>query len=184
MIATRAEFARLMGVNRSSVTGWAKLGRLVLVGDQVDVEASQKRLAETGGARPDVAARHAAARAAQAAPPAAAAPSQDGDRIGNSYQAARAVKEKYNALQSKLEYERQVGDLIPRADVETALRALGAAVRAQLDLLPDQVAPLVAPVADLDDCHAILADAARAALHQLGQQVERVRADLTAGRAS
>ena len=60
---TRAQFARLLGVNRSTVTRWADAGRLVLLPDgSVDAEASLGRIRATSGGRDDVAARHAAQR--------------------------------------------------------------------------------------------------------------------------
>lgn len=184
---SRAEFARLMGVNKSTVTRWAEKGQIVVESGQVNVEASRERLRETGGARPDVADRHAAERGqkvgagetAQAAQPPAAA--QPDDRVGNSYQAARAVKEKYNALQSKLEYERQSGNLIPKEDVDAALKALGASVRAKLDVLPDQLAPLLAPVADLDEVHAILAEHCRGLLAAVADELGRAAASGVGG---
>lgn len=180
-VATRAEFARLMGVNKSTVTRWAEKGQIVLASGQVDVEASQQRLRDTGGARPDVAERHAAGRGAavpgpkvgagDTAPP-AAPPTQD-DRVGNTYQAARAVKEKYAAMQAKLDYEKAVGNLIPKDDVDAALRAFATSVRARLDVLPDQLAPLLAPVSDLDEIHALLAEHARSILAAVADDMGR-----------
>lgn len=182
MIEPRADFARRQGVNRSTVTRWAETGRIVLAGDGVDVEASLRRLAETAGARPDVADRHAAARGGalpaagpSAPPPGAAAPD---DRIGNSYQAARAVKEKYAALKAKADYETQIGNLIRGEDVEAAFRAVGGAVRAALDVMPDQVAPVIAPVTDLEDAHALLTEAGRSILNGVHDAIKRAQAEL------
>ena len=182
--ASRAEFARVMGVNRSTVTRWAEKGQLVLDGERVIVEASRQRLAETAGARPDVADRHAAARggtlptAAAGRPPPSAPSSAPDDRIGNSYQAARAVKEKYAALKAKADYETQIGNLIRREDVEAAFRAVGGAVRAALDVMPDQVAPVIAPVTDLEDAHALLTEASRNILNGVHDAIKRAQAEL------
>lgn len=157
--ATQADFARLMGVNRSTVTRtWKQAGRLVMVGDLVDVEASRARILATADlARSDVAERHAAERGAavgqgveavkvgagdtatarsEALPPTTPAI----DHIGNSYQAARAVKEKYAALSAKAEYERLIADLLPRQDVDQALDDLVATVRSGLENLPHRAA--------------------------------------------
>ena len=49
---TKADFARRMGWNRSSVTRFAKAGRLVVLDGLVDVAASLIRLAETAGKLP------------------------------------------------------------------------------------------------------------------------------------
>lgn len=183
-VATRAEFARLMGVNKSTVTRWAEKGQIVLASGQVDVEASQQRLRDTGGARPDVAERHAAGRGAavpgpkvgagDTAPP-AAPPTQD-DRVGNTYQAARAVKEKYAAMQAKLDYEKAVGNLIPKDDVDIALKAFATATRARLDTIADQLAPVLAPVADIAELHALLAEHLRLALAGIADDLHRAEA--------
>lgn len=181
--ATRADYARRRGVNRSTVTRWIEQGRVVLDGDRIDVAASDARLGETGGARPDVAARHAATRSAPS--PAASGspqpPAADSTaRIGNTYQAARAVREKYAALSAQADYEKMIGNLLARDDVELAMKSIGAAVRAALEVLPDQTAPLVAPVSDLHEVHALIADACRNVLHNLGAAVEREREKLIA----
>ncbi len=188
---TRADFARRLGVNRSTVTRWAEIGRIVMDGDAVDVEASLQRIKDTGGARPDVAERHAAGRAVSAqkvgagdtAPPASMPPApgaDPSDKVGNSYQAARAVKEKYAALAAKLEYERSVGNLIPKDDVDQALKAFAAATRARLDVLADQLAPILAPVADLGEAHALLAEHARLVLAGIADDMARAEAALGA----
>ena len=48
---TQAEFARLKGVSRKTVTGWKQQGRLVMAGDLVDVDASQALLLGASSAR-------------------------------------------------------------------------------------------------------------------------------------
>ena len=111
--ATQAEFARQMNWNRSSVTRAKNNGRLVMSGDLVDVEASLQRLEKTAS-RIDVAERHAADREAkQTTPPTppmpqAATTDKKDEEIGYSYQAARAVKERYAALQAKADYEQSI----------------------------------------------------------------------------
>src|SRR6266511_3819406 len=47
---TKAEFARFRAVSRAAVSQWAAAGRIVVTADgKVDVAASVKKLAETGG---------------------------------------------------------------------------------------------------------------------------------------
>ena len=53
-------------------------------------------------------------------------------------------------------------------------------MRSLLDVLPDQTAPLVAPVTDPDECHALLIDACRDVLTRLGEAVSREKARLSA----
>lgn len=148
--ASQSEFAALLGVNRSTVTRFKQSGRLVMVGDKIDVEASQARIAETADPnRDDVAARHASERGnkVSVAPvteaPAAAAPEGRGDVIGNSYQAARAVKERYAALTAKAEYERTIGTLVEKADVVAVVADVVVQLRVSLENMRHALAPIL-----------------------------------------
>ena len=183
---SQAEFARLLGVDRAHVTRLKQAGRLVMTHDgKVDADASRARIAATADPnRDDVAARHAAGRESKvsprdtAPPPVAPAPE---DKVGNSYQAARAVKEKYLALDAKIDYEKKVGNLIPKEDVDAALKAMGAAVRSAMEVFPDQTAPIVAPVLDLEEVHSLLAQACRDALAGIEHALARYQAELQGG---
>lgn len=186
---SQAEFARQIGVDRAHVTRLKQAGRLVMTEDgKVDVEASRSRIAATADPnRDDVAARHAAGRDSKvsprdtAPPPATPAPE---DKVGNSYQAARAVKEKYLALDAKIDYEKKVGNLIPKEDVDAALKAMGAAVRSAMEIFPDQVAPIVAPVLDLEEVHNLLAQSCRDVLAGIEHSLARYQAELPGGVAA
>ena len=90
-----------------------------------------------------------------------------------SYQAARAVKEKYAALKARADYEQQIGDLIAREDVDNAMKFVGATVRGEMEVLPDQLAPLVAPVSSMEEVHTLIAEACRNVLVRLGEAIER-----------
>jgi hypothetical protein len=47
---SQAEFSRLLGVSRKTVTIWKAEGKIVMNGERVDVEASRERLAKFSGA--------------------------------------------------------------------------------------------------------------------------------------
>lgn len=51
MEISQAEFGRLMGVSRKTITEWKSKGRIVMIGDQVDREASLGKLADAGNVR-------------------------------------------------------------------------------------------------------------------------------------
>lgn len=188
----RAQFATRLGVNRSTVTRWAEQGRLIEADGRIDVEASLARLQATSGGRDDVKLRHALARAAknasgaaegqgqgQSATPlaetgATAAPADPaGLPRGESRADAQARKEAAQADLAEMEVKQKRGDLIPREDVDAALRAMGAAVRAAMDVFPDQTAPLVAPVTVLDECHLVLQEQCRNVLAGIADQLAR-----------
>lgn len=82
------------------------------------------------------------------------------------------------ADREEMERDKEAGQLLTREAVDTALKFLGATLRGLLDVLPDQLAPVVAPVSDLDEVHALLAQAARDVLTRLGEAMERQREQL------
>jgi hypothetical protein len=72
----------------------------------------------------------------------------------------------------------KAGNLIPREEVDAAMKFIGAAVRAQADVYADQTTPLVAPITDLNEVHEILAQSRKDELAELGQVIEKQRAEL------
>jgi hypothetical protein len=189
---TQAEFAKAQGWNRSTVTRLKQAGRLVMDGKLVDPVASLVRIRDTGGMRFDVAERHAEQRAQQDGQNATVVPSA-GTGEGEGQGAApigqpapdlavsggerradaQARKESALADMAEMDVRQKRGELIPRDDVDAALRSFGASVRAKLDVLPDQLAPLVAPVADMDEIHALLAEHCRSILSAVADDMSR-----------
>jgi len=178
-LVSKREFATRIGQSPSYVTQLLHDGRLILEGTgrsaRVKVSESLKRIEQTGGGRPDVAARHARERANGGA-------SDSGiDKIGSNYQAARAVKEKYAALTAKAQYETMIGNLIEREDVDACLRFIGATVRSLMESFPDQNAPVLCAETDIHEIHAMLTDACRAVLEDIGLAIERQKKTITRG---
>ena len=143
-VCTQAQFAVAQGWHRSTVTRLKQAGRLVMQGSRVDVAASLARIEETGGMRFDVAERHAANRtqhSAQqepqktAAEPSAGVGATEGqgaalnappalDAVaGERRSDAQARKEAALADKAEMEVQQMRGNLIPREDVDAALRA-------------------------------------------------------------
>ena len=194
----QAQFARLIGVDKSHVTRLKQHGRLVLTeAGLVDVEASRKKILATSGGRDDVAARWAAQRGAEVAegqPPAdcratASTRGNGGNNAGTTGGAAesridaQARKEAAAADLLEMEREQKRGNLIPKEDVDAALKAMGAAVRSAMEVFPDQTAPIVAPVLDLEEVHSLLAQACRDALAGIEHALARYQAELQGGPA-
>lgn len=184
----QAAFAHLQGWHKSTVTRLKHAGRLVMVGDRVDVLASLKRIEETGGMRDDVAERHATERAQKTAATGRAQvgegkDSGDGEKSdtatedqggrGETRANAQARKEAAQADLAEMEVRQKRGELIPKADVDLALRSFGASVRAKLDVVADQIAPLVAPVSDLDEVHALVSEHMRGILTAVADDMGR-----------
>lgn len=165
MLVSQAEFARLEGKARSYITALKNAGRLVMVGNQVDVEASRAKIANTADPnRDDVAQRWAEQR-----PQAAAVDPGPQDKIGNSYQAARAVKEKFAAMQAKLDYERAIGKLVERSEVEAAIEDVTSVIRQALEQMPHRTAPELVGKS-LDQIRASLKQDIHAALSEMERE--------------
>ena len=176
MLVSQAKFALLQGQSRSYITALKQAGRLVMVGDKVNVEASRAKIAVTADPnRDDVAQRW----AEQRPQPSAVNPENSqnsADKIGNSYQAARAVKEKFAAMTAKLDYERAIGKLIERIAVESAIEDVTSVIRQALEQMPHRTAPELVGK-DLDairatlkqEIHTALADMEREFTKRLNQ---------------
>lgn len=134
---TRAEYARQRGWSRGTVTRAVQSGRLVETPDGlIDIEASDERYAATADpGRADVAQRHAEYRAARTTP--------QSREIGGTYQAARAVKEKFLAMEAKRSYEVNIGRLVEKAEVEASVADTVVTFRQSLENMPHMIAPLL-----------------------------------------
>lgn len=192
-LENKAAFARRLGWNRSTVTRAAQAGRLVLVGNRVDVEASLARLKATEGGRTDVAARHAAERAAVApqaiaAPGNAPAPAQaprtgentapappdaDGATDGGSRARYKAMVLHFENQQIKLGMAMARGLRFTRQDVAREAAALGAIVRSAVERVIDQTAPRLAVMTEPERRRVLLATELRAVRHALRAEFPR-----------
>lgn len=169
---TQAEFARLIGVGRSYVTALKKADRLVLnaIGN-VLVEESRQRIIETADPnRDDVVQRwaHARGKPAEVDP----ATDDEGDEkgegrpAGHDYQKSRAQKEHYLAEQARIQFERDIGKLVEKSDVDAAVADVVTAFRQALENLPHRTAPELVGK-DLDAIRATLKQDIHGALAKL-----------------
>lgn len=161
----QAEFARMEGNNRSYITALKTAGRLVMTADgKVDVEASRAKIAATADPnRDDVGKRWADTREPAQQEASAA------DKIGSSYQTARAVKEKFAAMTAKLDYERAIGKMIEKAEVASAIEDVTSVIRQTLENLPHRTAPELVGK-DLDAIRATLKQEVHAALADMERE--------------
>lgn len=156
---TRAQFARALGVSRVMVTKLGHAGRLVEEGRRVRVAETLERIADTSDPSRDGKLADAAKRLrAEAAPAPVALPEAPTLEGASTYQEARAVKERFLALQAKHDYELATGTILKRAEVNAAMARAGALLRAQLETLPDQLAPAVLEAREYDRIHALMVE--------------------------
>jgi hypothetical protein len=157
----QADFARHMGWRPSYVVQLKREGRLVISedGKRVRVAESIARIEATRDpAKQAVADRHAESRNKPKESSIDHKPKDgQGAEIGNTYQAARAVKERYNALQAKLDYQRAAGELIEVSAVAAISADAMTLLRNALEAIPDTLAPRIATVSDEQQIRAILA---------------------------
>jgi hypothetical protein len=158
----QAQYAAHRGVAKSYITKLKAEGRLVFTpAGLIDVAASDALIAQTAEPnRTDAVERHAAARNAKTAPDPAAAP----DAIGSGLQAARSVKERYLALQAKLDYERDIATLRDAREVEAITVSAITELRVRMEQIADTTAPELAAMQDEAAIRALLRTEIRHAL--------------------
>jgi len=85
----------------------------------------------------------------------------------------RALREKYAALTARTEYETLIDSLIARDDVDACLRFIETTMRSLLGVFPEQNAPALCAETDIHEIHAMLTEACRAVLDDIGLAIER-----------
>lgn len=166
---TQAEFARLKGVSRKTITLWKQQGRIALRGDLVDVEASEGLLTRTSGARskgvtcypePVTPAVTCYPEPRLVPPPARgpapAAPEPEAQSAGDEVtrlllargalplSEAERIKENALALKHTLEARRRSGELVEFGEAEAVMFATFRAARDAWLNWPVRVGPLIA----------------------------------------
>jgi len=188
----KGDFARFLGLAPSYITALVKAGRVVTEGEGrgalVKVAESVALIEATQAGRFDVARRHAAARRrgqneAQGDALVRSTPENAPKRDSESHDPERLVdaktrKESAQADQEEMKAAQMAGNLIAREDVDAAMKFLGASVRAAMDVFPDQTAPVLCAVTDLNETHALLTEACRNVLHDIGVAIERQQGQL------
>jgi len=202
---TLSKFARILGVSPSYVTKLREDERLVMTADgkQVEVEASQQRIKDTESGRPQhVAGRreHSARRArgaaveSGAAPSAAPAPASEPPAAppeeGSETPAigTRAYWERREAAARaetrEIELAKLKGELAETEAVRDAGTEAGTTMRAVLENLVDQLAPLLAAETEEPNVHRILREHMDQALHDIINRLESAMQALTEDKAA
>jgi hypothetical protein len=147
---TQSEFAALLEKDKSYVTRLKQAGRLVMTEDgRVEVEKSKALI--SGTADPS------RSPSTGTAPRQPQQPAAD-NAVGNSYQQARAVNEKFKALTAKLEYEKASGKLVDADEARLFAADLAASFRGAVEQLRDRLAPVLAPLSDVESIRAVLTE--------------------------
>jgi FtsZ-binding cell division protein ZapB len=145
---TKANYARHIGKSRQYVNELVRNGRTVQNANGLILVAETDALVfETSDpSKVGVVERHANERNEKQNAPVADVSEMDlaRDEIGKQasgiFQQSKALREKYNALLSKLEYEKATAKLLAIEDVNRAIYAAANTVRTRLESLPDRFA--------------------------------------------
>ncbi|MBP6083480.1 MAG: hypothetical protein KA732_19690 [Providencia sp.] len=144
----QSDFAKLHGVSRKTITMWKSRGWLVIDGDEIDVDASNENI-ERYRKSPSALENKTKPKKVKKQPN-DESPTQTAERLiceigaDMSFDEARRIKENFLALLTKLEYEKEDGQLI---ELSVAESILFAEFRGQRDAWmnwPSRVAPIMA----------------------------------------
>lgn len=182
----RSQYAAHIGKSPSYITQLAAQGRVVFTPDGrfVDVSKTDALLAATADpAKQPVADRHAAARGATGAqampqpqaddgavmaPPRADTAAQAAmTAAGNTYQQAKAIEKRYQALEAKRAYDVAMGQLRDAREVEHAVATAFTATRTALQGLATTLAPVLAATTTEEAARTEMATAFEAILAEL-----------------
>jgi phage terminase Nu1 subunit (DNA packaging protein) len=189
---TQAEFARLTGVNRSTVHRWLASGRIEADAQGlIDPEAAARMREATESPLPHHQARKAqfdearagdgttqATNAQQGAtsgqPAAHAEPMPAAEKIGTALKLETYKLQKAKAETANLELDKLAGSLVERAEVDFVLADFGNTLRGQLESLPDRLAPAIAAHrGDVGAIHKTLEDTAHDLLTEMSETMKR-----------
>ena len=163
---TQADFADHIERVPGYITQLKDAGRLVMDGDKVNVEASIQLIQDTANPTYEGHAdRHQQNRDRKAA----GIMDDPTGKAGSAYQQARAMREKYMAMQAKIAYEKEVGILLVAHDVKMAVADGDAIIRNRLESLPDILAPQLAAEKDEQRIRALLAEQIEFLLDELSR---------------
>lgn len=184
-----AEAARILNVNRSTIGRWGKNGRITIGQDgKIDIEQAQRERDATESPEPRHQARKAQFDAEKAAavlphglPPLASPSGSQIEDLGRLHKLASYQRLRAQAEQANLDLDRAAKAVYERAEVEYALRDLGAVLSGYLHNLPDRyTADLAACAGDTARIHKTLEDAASAILTELNAHWRGKMAELNA----
>lgn len=163
-LVTQAEFSRISGVSRKTVTQWKARGWLVMHAGRVNVDASNANLKKYR--------RDGAPSGGTVERSVDETPSQAAERIALSVapfdlNEARRVKENYLALLNQLEYDQKSGAVVAVTDVAKVVGEQLARVRTRLLAIPSECAPQAHRMKTVPEVQEAIRSAVAEALEEL-----------------
>lgn len=175
-LETQSAFARRLGKHKAHVTRLKQAGRLVMVDDRVDVEATLHALEATASplARDQAAAEYHAQQ--RATPP---QPSDTLAELGLRHKRAVADKAEAEAKVKQLEAAQLERELVAIGEVQAAGIDAGVALRDGLAAMIDRHAAELAAAQAPSQVHALLSEAVEQLLIEFSRACERLASDTT-----
>lgn len=172
-LVSMREYGRRRGVSAMAVSKAAKAGRITLVDGKVDVSTADRDW--PANTNPGQLAVNSQAAAMQSDPEAGLEAPEDGDEGTQNggaggeqkpsttaqYGAARAIREGYAARRAKIDYEKEIGQLVDVDAVRAAAFKLARTARDSLLSMPDRIAPILAGESNQFEVHRIMSEEIR-----------------------
>jgi hypothetical protein len=179
---TKANYARHIGKSRQYVNELVRNGRTVQNSQGLILVAETDALVfETSDpSKVGVVERHANERNEKQNAPVADVSEMDlaRDEIGKQasgiFQQSKALREKYNALLSKLEYEKATAKLLAIEDVNRAIYAAANTVRTRLESLPDRFAVQFAAETSAERIKSEMTETIEQLLTEMSRQFKKI----------
>lgn len=165
---SQAEFARLFNVSETEIVRARKSGRIKrhkrLGRYMIDLKTETQKFASTG--------KQIFARTPSPAL-LAGAPTSEGETASPLFDTfeSKQSQEKYKALKAKLDYEKQMGELVPLSEVQGQWVNVAVMVRKAIMNVPDRLAPMLAAEDDARRCWAMLDQECRTILEDLANEL-------------
>lgn len=187
-VVSKSEFARILNKKPSYVTELIKYGRIVFdeTGKKILVDESLALIEESRDlSKIGVAERHENDRAKNAQSSYSEKPNSSepigsneivsiNGKAGSVYQHSKALREKYNALNAKLEYDKAIGKVLDADDVAKVVLNAATIVRSRLENMPDRYAPQFAAEQDPLRIKSIFMDAVENVLNEMSRHFKKL----------
>lgn len=167
MTETKAQFAKRLGVNKSTITRYDQAGRLVLAPNgKVKVEESLALIAATKGARGDVSAKHGQVHGSVAQNATESVADDDMsatvEMVGFDRATLKAQTLTYGNKVLELEAAKAAGTMLDKEEFLKQVGQAGKAFRVGMERLIDNLAPVLVNVHSTDARMAAIGGAVRA----------------------
>lgn len=175
---TLSEFAVIIDCSPSYVTKLKQAGRLVLIGDRVDVEASKLRIAQTAGGRHNMAEHWQQPFGEEDPSPVSPETSAMQPDYGTRAYWERMDREEVARIR-QIERRKLEGALVEREAVDFVLNDFGATLRGLLENLADRLAPQVFPLETLEETRFAIGEAVEDLQREMAETMKRRMEGLT-----